>query len=142
MGRTESTTGGGDAYPECVGEDARQAARNRITEMYVERFGNVISEEKGAELIRELLDDPETRPLVLQSLSRHRPAGHRLTTKGHREPGAGQHSWRTNDGRVAWAGVQECRLDSASCITQLARVSPLLLPGQQSTHALSAWAWG
>jgi hypothetical protein len=49
VGRTESTTGGGDAYPECVGEDARQAARNRITEMYVERFGNVISEEKGAE---------------------------------------------------------------------------------------------
>jgi hypothetical protein len=67
VGRTESTTGGGDAYPECVGEDARQAARNRITEMYVERFGNVISEEKGAELIRELLDDPETRPLVLQT---------------------------------------------------------------------------
>jgi hypothetical protein len=62
VGRTESTTGRGDAYPECVGEDARQAARNRITEMYVERFGNVSSEEKGAELIRELLDDPDTSP--------------------------------------------------------------------------------
>ena len=133
--------GGGDAYPECVGEDARQAARNRVTEMYVERFGNVISEKKGAELIRELLDIPRQGRSCCKP-SRHRPAGHRLTTEGHREPGAGQHSWRTNDGRVAWAGVQEFRLDPASCITQLARVSPLLLAGQHSPHALSVWAWG
>jgi hypothetical protein len=36
-----------------------------MSELYVERFGNVVSEENSAELLREMLADPELRPIVL-----------------------------------------------------------------------------
>jgi hypothetical protein len=48
-----------------VSEDAKRAARDRMSELYVERFGNVVSEENSAELLREMLADPELRPIVL-----------------------------------------------------------------------------
>jgi hypothetical protein len=46
-------------------DQAQQEARDEIARLYEQRYDNVVSEELSEEMLLDMLEDPETRALVL-----------------------------------------------------------------------------
>jgi hypothetical protein len=48
-------------------DQAQQEAMDELVRLYEQRYVNVVSEELSVELLVDLLQDPETKPLVLRA---------------------------------------------------------------------------